>query len=66
MAMKELKKTYARITATDDTKWKNEIMPELMKPYNIGLPFLTEYRKATGQPCPGSNPCKNPSIMTPM
>jgi hypothetical protein len=41
-------------------------MPELRKPLKKGLFFLAEYSSATGQPCPGSKPCRSPINATPM
>jgi hypothetical protein len=62
----DLNSTYTTTTAIDDMKCATAIMPELRKPLKKGLFFLAEYSSATGQPCPGSKPCRSPINATPM
>jgi hypothetical protein len=50
----------------DDARCPTPIMDELRVALKIAFFLLMEYSTATGQPCPGSKPCKSPIITTPM
>jgi hypothetical protein len=47
-----------------DDQWP--ITDELRAALKKGFFLLMEYSTATGQPCPGSKPCKSPNITTPI
>jgi len=49
-----------------DARCPTPIMDELRIALATAVLFFMEYSTATGQPCPGSKPCKNPNIITPI